>query len=605
MTKAVEIFQTLRDRHLSWGLRSISIAGFFALLISFLKVFSIGWHPVMTLHIILYLIILGTTLLNHRLSFLIRAIIVTACTFVLGATGLLSWGLLGFGLQALFAFCILSMMLFGHRIGIISALLSIVIIGIVGFLFRFGILTYHFDPMIYLASFTSWMAAMSAMAISAGLIVVALGSLNREIENLVDTLQNQNREMAEVIHRLEREMAERVRIEGERQRLEERLQRAKRMEDLGTLAGGVAHDLNNLLIGTVSYPDLLLAKLPQGSPLREPIEHIKNTGVKAAAMVEDLLNLARRNMAPSHFLNLNSIITDYFNSPEYQKLKSFHPHVEVEFNLDQNLPNILGSSIHLHKTLMNLVSNAAEAMPDGGKVVVSTRSEHTGYRPGLFENIEEGDYVVLNISDTGMGIPPGDIEKIFEPFYTKKVLGRSGTGLGMAVVWNIIKDHRGYIEAESVMGKGTTFTLYFPMSKERIIETQETKSMPIKEYIGNGESILVVDDMEEQREIFSHMLSQLGYSVNAVASGEEAIAYLEKFSADLLILDMYIGHGMDGLDTYRKVLELKPKQKALLTSGYAETWRIKEAQRLGAGAYIKKPFFLNDIGLAIRSELDR
>lgn len=173
------------------------------------------------------------------------------------------------------------------------------------------------------------------------------------------------------------------------------------------------------------------------------------------------------------------------------------------------------------------------------------------------------------------------------------------------MVWSTIKDHKGYIDAESAIGKGTTFTLYFPVSKEKISEAQETNSIPIQEYKGNGESILVVDDMKEQREIFSNMLSQLGYSVNAVASGEEALSYLEKFSADLLILDMYIGPGMDGLDTYRKVLELRPKQKVILTSGYAESWRIKEAQRLGAGAYIKNPFFLNDIGLAIRSELDR
>jgi CheY-like chemotaxis protein len=239
----------------------------------------------------------------------------------------------------------------------------------------------------------------------------------------------------------------------------------------------------------------------------------------------------------------------------------------------------------------------------GEKIVVSTRNEHIGPRVGVFEDIKEGDYVILTVSDMGIGISPDDIEKIFEPFYTKKVMGRSGTGLGMAVVWGTVKDHKGHIDIKSAIGKGTTITLYFPMTAEKIIETQ--KSVLVKEYMGKGESILIVDDVKEQREIVSKMLCQLGYSVSAVSSGEEAVAFLEKCSADLLILDMYMEHGMDGLETYRKVLELKPLQKAIIISGYAETLEVKEAQKLGAGPYIKKPFFLSDIGLAIRSELDK
>jgi CheY-like chemotaxis protein len=277
--------------------------------------------------------------------------------------------------------------------------------------------------------------------------------------------------------------------------------------------------------------------------------------------------------------------------------------VEVELRLEEDLPNILGSAIHLFKTIMNLVSNAAEAMSDGGKIVVSTSNARTGPRVGVFEEIEEGDYVILTVSDTGVGISPADIEKIFEPFYTKKVMGRSGTGLGMAVVWGTVKDHKGHIDIESAIGKGTTFTLYFPATAEKMVETQH--SISVKEYMGRGESILIVDDVKEQREITSKMLCQLGYSVSTVASGEEAVAYLEKSLVDLLVLDMHMDPGMDGLDTYRKVLKLQPRQKAIITSGYAETQRVKEAQKLGAGTYVRKPFFLSDIGLAVRSELDK
>jgi signal transduction histidine kinase/ActR/RegA family two-component response regulator len=470
-------------------------------------------------------------------------------------------------------------------------------------LFGSGILAFDFNPQVYLTSYSAWIVAMSSMAISAGIIVMGLGSLNREIENLVHALQGRNVEMAGVIRKLEAEMAERARVEEERRKLEDGLQRAKRLEALGTLAGGVAHDLNNILAGAVSYPDLLLVQLPESSPLREPIETIKRSGVKAAAIVQDLLTLARRGLASADVVNLNPIITDYFTSLEYQRLKSFHPHVEVELKLDQDLPNILGSSIHLLKMIMNLVSNAAEAMPDGGKIVVSTSYEQIRPRVGVFEEIKEGDYVILTVSDAGGGISPDDIEKIFEPFYTKKVLGRSGTGLGMAVVWGTVKDHKGHIDIESAIGTGTTITLFFPTTAEKIVETRPPVAM--KEYMGKGESLLIVDDVKEQREITAKMLSELGYSVSSVASGEEAVTYLEKSSADLLVLDMYMGPGMDGLDTYRKALKFRQRQKAIITSGYAETWRVKEAQKLGAGTFIRKPFLLSDIGLAIRSELDR
>ena len=603
MNGTPDTLQALRDRQLSWGLKAVSVVGFFVLLASLLRVFTIGWHSIMALHILLYAVVLCVTLFNGRLSFRVRAAIITVIPFILGAAGLSTWGLAALASQAFFTCCILATMLFGSRSGIVAAIMSILTIGVIGLLFTAGILTFRLDGQAYFASYTTWIAAMSAMTLSAGLIVMALGTSNREIENLVHTLQNRNAEMSGIIGQLEAEMAERVRVEAERHELENRLQRAAKMEALGTLAGGVAHDLNNILVGSVSFPDLLLSQLPEDSPLRKRIELIKQSGVKAAAIVQDLLTLARRGVTSVSVVNLNSVIADYFASPEYEKLKSFHPLVKVDVNLDQDLPNISGSPIHLHKTVMNLVSNAAEAMSDDGKIVVTTSIEHAGRRIGTFGEIEEGDYALLTISDTGVGISTDEIGKIFEPFYTKKAMGRSGTGLGMAVVWGTVQDHKGHIDVESALGKGTTFRLYFPATAEKVAQAE--KFPPTQAYMGKGESILIVDDVKEQREIVAEMLHELGYSVNTAASGEEAVAYLEKAQADLLLLDMFMEPGMDGLDTYRKALELKPRQRAIITSGYAETWRVKEAQNLGAGSYVKKPFFLNNIGVAIRAELDR
>ncbi len=402
---------------------------------------------------------------------------------------------------------------------------------------------------------------------------------------------------------LVRDISERKRAEEEKQNLETQLIRAQKMEAIGTLAGGVAHDLNNILSGLVSYPELLLLDLPKDSPLRQPILTIQDSGQKATAIVQDLLTLARRGVAGAEVVNLSSIVSEYLISPECGKLREFHPNVKLETDLETELLPILGSPVHLSKTVMNLVSNGAEAMPHGGEIFISTENRYIDQPIRGYDHVEEGDYVTLIVSDAGVGIPQKDIEKIFEPFYTKKVMGRSGTGLGMAVVWGTVKDHRGYIDVKSTEGKGTTFTLYFPVTRKE--SAKDESRLSIEDYRGTGESILVVDDVKEQREIAAQVLKRLGYSVTSVSSGEEAIDYMKDNSADLLVLDMIMDPDIDGLETYRRILELRPGQKAIIVSGFSETERVKEAQRLGAGAYVKKPYLLEKLGLAVRDELER
>ena len=387
----------------------------------------------------------------------------------------------------------------------------------------------------------------------------------------------------------------------EKEELQAQLQRAQKMEAIGTLAGGVAHDLNNILSGIVSYPELLLMDLPDDSPLRKPILTIQKSGEKAAAIVQDLLTLARRGVEATEVINLNSIVSDYLLSPEHARLEMEHPRVTVAKRLDENLLNILGSPVHLSKTVMNLVSNAAEAMADGGKIAITTENRHMDRIKNAFDDINKGDYATLIVTDTGIGIPAEDIDRIFEPFYTKKTMGRSGTGLGMAVVWGTVKDHRGYIDIQSSEGQGTEVTLYFPVTRK--VSARESKIASIQEYMGNGEAILVVDDIEEQRLIATEILEKLGYHVTTAASGRAAVAYIHNHRADLVMLDMIMEPGIDGLETYRQILEIHPGQKAIIASGYSESVRVKATQRLGAGTYVKKPYLLEKIGRAVKAEL--
>ena len=395
----------------------------------------------------------------------------------------------------------------------------------------------------------------------------------------------------------------RKQAEAEKIVLEERLNRAEKMEALGTLAGGVAHDLNNVLGVIVGYAELLLNEVDKLSPIRPRLTKIMNGSEKAAAIVQDLLTLARRGVPGRNILNLNKIIADCQKSPEFANLSVHHPSVKIKTALEPELLNIAGSSVHLEKTLYNLISNASEAMAKGGDVTIKTTNQYLDKPIHGYDEIREGDYVVLAVTDTGEGIPSVDLQRIFEPFYTKKVMGRSGTGLGLAVVWGTVKDHQGYINVLSEEGKGSTFTLYFPATRGKI--SVEAGSISISEYRGKGETILVVDDVIDQRELATEMLKELNYKVVSVASGEAAIDYIKKNKIDLMVLDMIMDPGMDGLDTYMGVLEIQPKQKAIVVSGFSESDRVHAAHALGAGEYVRKPYVIEKLGLAVRKELDR
>ncbi|MCX7982306.1 MAG: PAS domain S-box protein [Syntrophales bacterium] len=400
-----------------------------------------------------------------------------------------------------------------------------------------------------------------------------------------------------------RNIADLKRLEEEKRVLEERLHRGEKMEALGLLAGGVAHDLNNILGILVGYSELLLMKLNESDQLRDHVQNILKAGERAAAIVQDLLTMARRGLVVQEVTNLNHIITEQLKTPEMQRLLALNPHIQLQTDFDPDLLNIVGSPIHLAKSFTNLLMNAIEAMPEGGTVTIKTANCYLDRPVHGYDSIEKGEYVLLSVSDTGEGIPQEDLSRIFEPFYTKKVMGRSGSGLGLAVVWGTVKDHRGYIDVESTPGRGTTFYVYIPASREPIrTEDCNTEEMYQR---GQGERILVVDDVKEQRELAKEMLEKLNYRVETVSSGEEAVEYVKAHDVDLIVLDMIMDPGIDGYETYRRIIELGKKPKAIIVSGYAETERVRMAKQLGVGTFVKKPYLLKRIGEAVRAELDR
>lgn len=396
-----------------------------------------------------------------------------------------------------------------------------------------------------------------------------------------------------------KDLTEQKQSEAERQILEDKLQRSERMESIGLLAGSVAHDLNNILSGVVTYPELLLLKLDPNDPLRKPIEEIQKSGKKAAEVVEDLLTVARGIALIMMPVNINNLIKTYLNSPELETLLKQYTNITIQPELDDEIPNVIGSPIHINKTVMNLLTNAIEAIGDStaGIVTVTTQVET---RQENTVDLKAGTYVSVEIRDNGTGISRGDLEHIFEPFYSRKIKGRSGTGLGLAIVWNAMQDHKGTVNVVSDK-TGTCFTLYFPATDDNLLTAEE--SIDINAIKGQQQTILVIDDNEQQLEIAKQILITLNYTVYTANSGEEALNYLKDHKVDLVVLDMIMEPGLSGLETYNFAIKLQPQLKALIASGFSVSEEVEQLQHLGASAFIRKPYSISQIGHAVKKIL--
>jgi PAS domain S-box-containing protein len=401
---------------------------------------------------------------------------------------------------------------------------------------------------------------------------------------LVEDLERKNRQLRETLDELKNTQLQLVQSE--------------KMAVVGMTAGGVAHDLNNILAGVVSYPELLLATLPPDSTFRGPLEAIHASGRRAAAVVADLLTLAKGIARVKQHTVLHSLIDEYIRSVEFQAVIRDNPGVKVKVNDESRNVMISCSPVHIQKVIMNLVMNAIEAVaPHGGLVTVSTAHLQPPADDGMNGG---GGYAVLEVADNGPGIPEENRDHIFEPFYTRKVMGKKGTGLGLTVVWNVVKEHGGKIDLESG-ATGTVFRVFLPAEVGPVREEAAEGEIDLQ---GEGR-ILVVDDEPLQRDIASEMLASFGYEVVTVPSGEAAIEYLRSGIADLIVLDMLMPPGLNGLETYREILRIRPGQKALIVSGFSESSDVKEAMRLGVGGFVKKPYAMNQIARAIKMELER
>ena len=423
------------------------------------------------------------------------------------------------------------------------------------------------------------------------------------LQVMVKEAHRENEKRREIIDQLNHEIAERKKAQDEQLRLKNRLHQSQKMEAIGLMAGGVAHDLNNILSGVVGYPDILLSSLPETSDLRRPLESIRESGKRAAEVVSDMLTIARGAANTTEITNINNIILQYLDSLEFKKLKSDHPKVTFQLQLEEILGNISCSTPHIRKCLMNLVVNGVEAIKDSGTLTIRTRAEVVA-QDTMFGTlaVKRGRYVVASVEDTGQGIADEHLVHIFEPFYSRKKMGASGSGLGLTIVWNTVQDHGGAVRVDSNREQGgTVFELFFPETEKGQSPRQEELS--VEQISGNQETIMVVDDEELILDIAQDMLQTLGYNVVSMNSGESAIRYLQEHSVDLVILDMIMDPGMSGRKTYEEILKIHPGQRAVIASGFAENEDVKRVLSLGAASFLRKPYTLKSLGRTTRESL--
>ncbi|MBU0985959.1 MAG: PAS domain S-box protein [Proteobacteria bacterium] len=393
------------------------------------------------------------------------------------------------------------------------------------------------------------------------------------------------------------DITQRKETEKEKHRLELQLRHAQKMEAVGTLAGGVAHDFNNLLQAVQGYAELLLMNQIKTDPDYQKLKEIIRIAERGSELTRQMLTFGRKVESHKQPLNLNHVIENAKNL----LMRTIPKMIAIELHLEPDLKTAEFDPFQIEQVLMNLGVNARDAMPEGGKLSISTQNvfldeaycrKHLGTKPG--------EYVLLCVSDTGSGIDQNTLEHIYEPFFTSKEVGK-GTGLGLAMVYGIVKNHDGYIVCTSEPGKGTAFRLYLPAVKQKPkLAAAEEAEVPIK---GGNEIILLADDEEFILDFGKQFLEKYGYTVLTAADGESALAqYREHEHIDLVILDL-IMPGMGGRKCLENLLKIDPRVKVLIASGYSFNGPMTEAVEAGATGFISKPYNVEKMLKTIRDVL--
>jgi len=397
----------------------------------------------------------------------------------------------------------------------------------------------------------------------------------------------------EIYSNMERKVEERTRQVKE---LQKQYQQAQKLESIGTLAGGIAHNFNNLLMGIQGNASLMLAETNSGHPHFGKLKTIQKLVRNGSRLTRQLLGYAREGRYEIKAISLNQLVRETSDT-----FSTTRKEISIHQELAGDLYAIEADQGQIEQVFLNLYVNAAEAMPQGGDLLLKTMNvTHEDMKDKCYKP-KQGNYVLFSLTDTGVGMDRKTMERIFEPFFTSRGLGK-GTGLGLASVYGTVKAHGGYIDVYSEKGKGATFEIYLPAIEGEITKEKNT----VTELLKGRETVLLVDDEDVVADVGEQMLRKLGYEVLVARSGKEAIEYYEpkRDKIDMVILDM-IMPDMNGGEVYDRIKEINPHAKILLSSGYSIDGQAADILERGCDGFIQKPFTLQALSGRIREVLEK
>jgi two-component system cell cycle sensor histidine kinase/response regulator CckA len=386
---------------------------------------------------------------------------------------------------------------------------------------------------------------------------------------------------------------------SERALLERQLRQAQKMEAIGQLAAGVAHDFNNILTVIQGHAGLMHQRLASDSPHKKSVEQITGAAARAATLIRQLLMFSRKQVMQFRYLDLNDTLRNAIKMLE----RLVGEHVQIDFRPQSPIPAIRADSSMLEQIAMNLAVNARDAMPNGGRLSITTSLQTIRRAPTPMDpETRDGEYICLTFSDNGLGMDTQVLSRIFEPFFTTKAVGK-GTGLGLSTVFGIVRQHQGWLEVQSKPNQGTLFQIYFPASQQAVEKTEPVVDTALR---GGHETILVAEDEDTLREMVVQILKTQGYTVLEAASGTHALEVWEQANrpVDLLLTDLVMPGGVMGSDLAERLSRQSPRLKVIYTSGYSPGMAGKDASLLEGRNFLPKPYSVGKLAQFVRECLD-
>jgi signal transduction histidine kinase len=407
--------------------------------------------------------------------------------------------------------------------------------------------------------------------------------------------------LARLLPAVERELRETT-ARRDRHRLEEQLRQAQKMESIGRLAGGIAHDFNNILTTIVGYSDMALEQIGMDKPMSGDLLEIRRAAARATELTRQLLAFSRKQTLKVSPVDVNQVIRGAHGM--LRRLVS--EAIEFELVLARDLPLVLADPVQLEQVLLNLASNAGDAMPEGGRLTIASgAAAHDEVGASVREIVEAGRYVRLSVSDTGTGVPPELANRIFEPFFTTKEPGK-GTGLGLATVYGIVKQLGGHLTMASELGRGTTFTMFFP-APDDLEGPPAADAARIAPLVATGpDVVLVVEDEVAVRRLVTRMLGRHGYTVLDAGGADEALAIAEQYAGPIhLVVSDVVMPGIGGAELARRLKAARPDLRVLFMSGYTGDTAIRRGEVDAGAQLLEKPFTARDLLETVRRLLER